>query len=86
MRQLSAEAITHLSEAVAALGRGDAAAARAEVSAAVAAERGLGAVADAFAYAVASLEVDGEVSAAAWDILADASPSEVRAVIERWRR
>lgn len=85
MRQVSAEAISHLVEAVGALGRGDAATARAEISLAVTAERGLGAVADAFAYAVTTLEGEGGMSPAAWDIIADASPDEVRMVIERWR-
>lgn len=68
-----------------ALGRGDVAAARSAMAAAVVQERGLGAVADAVTFAAAELEADGAVSPAAWNALTDACPAELRSVVEAWR-
>lgn len=75
-----------MGEAIAALGRGDPAAARAATSAAASADPALGALADSVGMATSELESDGKVSAAAWNSVADACPAELRGMIEEWRR
>lgn len=80
------DALAVVGEAISALGRGDPATARAAMSEAVARKHDLGAIADAMALATAQLEAEGEVSAAAWNVLADACPAELRPVVEMWRR
>lgn len=81
-----ADAVGELEDAVSALGRGDPDDARAAMARAIAADRTLGHVADAVALACAELERDGEISPAAWNALADVCPSELRPVVESWRR
>lgn len=81
-----AEAEGELEEVVSALGRGDPDDARAGMARAMAADRKLGAVADAVALACAELEHEGEISPSAWNALADACPPDLRPLVESWRR
>lgn len=81
----STDALTLLSEAIASLGRRDAAAARAATSAAVASDPSLAAVADSVGMATSEMEAEGEISPASWNAIADACPGELRSVVEMWR-
>lgn len=72
--------------AIAALGRADADGARSAMAAAVSADPSLAPLADAVALATSELDREGRISAAAWDVLADACPRDVRDTIEAWRR
>ncbi len=74
-----------VAEAVTALGRGDGPAARAAIAGAVAGDKALERVADAVDVAAARLESGEEMEASMWNALADACPSELRAVIESAR-
>jgi cobalamin biosynthesis protein CobD/CbiB len=85
---LQRQALTAAERAIEALGRGDAAGARMAVAAAVERDQvGLfAALADAVHLAAAELERDGEISAAAWDHVADAvGPGPLQGLVEQAR-
>lgn len=77
--------LRHAEEAIAALGRGDAAMARSAAVLSLASDRSLYALADIIALAAAELEAEGEISPATWNALGDVCPEELRSVIEMWR-
>ena len=80
-----ADPLQHLAEAIAALGRGDAGIARAEMATAVAADPSLQSTADAVALACHRLDTDGGVDQGTWNVLADACPAELRDLVEGTR-
>jgi hypothetical protein len=79
------DSLRHAEEAIAALGRGDAPLARSAAIFSLASDRSLYALADIIALAAAELEAEGEISPATWNALGDASPEQLRPIIEMWR-
>jgi hypothetical protein len=78
---VDAKARPFAEEAIRAIGRSDAPAARTLVSQAVDADQGIGPLADVINLACAEIEDDGSVTAATWNAIADAVP-ELLDVVE----
>lgn len=80
---MDSRAKTFAEEAIRAVGRSDAAAARTFISQACEVDHNLASLADSIHLACSEIEADGEVSVATWNTLADAVDSaDLLAVVE----
>ena len=83
---MDARARSFAEEAIRAVGRNDAGAARTAVSQAFEVDQGIGALADAVHLACAEIDAEGGVSTSTWNVLADAVDTpDLVAVVEASR-
>ncbi len=80
------KALAFAEDAIAAIGERDPALARTCVAQACEIEPGMNRLADAVYLACSELESKGEVSTSAWNILGDSVESDLRGVVEAYRR